>query len=224
MSDFRRLGERVPFGEVAIDMAPAEQICDQSIFELSKVARSAHWRKTGVVDALRYAIYFPAHNGSSNAKERFVGVIWKEDKEARHWRLGISFLDYRLEMRHSNLRRRYLFESFAGQLVVAKQEIRAVQERGLECKDDGYFSDQSKTTLVQEEGLLLQTRPQCHSSGVVNALAQHNVKGENGLMYEEIPRERWVSERMLYLEDCHDLTARLDRTVSRARVELKGVA
>ncbi|MFI5275388.1 MAG: hypothetical protein ACHQT5_01030 [Candidatus Saccharimonadales bacterium] len=125
MSEFRRYGAVVPFGDAEVSLADVAPIRDIAARELLDSARAPKIDLSEGRDYTRYSHYFPSlDEWSQDASDRFITAQLSHYAEPEQaWYLAINVRSYALGERNSNKRICYRMESYGDRLLQAKKEV-----------------------------------------------------------------------------------------------------
>lgn len=139
MSEFRRVGPAVPFGDTEVGLADVEPVRDIAARELFDAARAPKIDLFEDRDYTRYSHYFPTlDEWSPDASDRFITTQLAHFEEPQAWHLAINVRSYILGDRHSNKRICYRMEAYGDRLLQAKKEVYFVRGRSnVVIGDDG---------------------------------------------------------------------------------------
>ncbi|PLS80780.1 hypothetical protein CYG49_04105 [Candidatus Saccharibacteria bacterium] len=135
MSEFKRVGAEVAFGEVAVDLADVQPIRNLAAFSLLKIANSSRIdlreNEGGGVDiSCRYSRHFPSVlSDGVDLPDIHLSVALTEKSSPDTSQLSIRYLTYSLDERYSSKCSQYRFESIDDQMVTAKKEVYVVRGR-----------------------------------------------------------------------------------------------
>lgn len=124
MSEFKRVGAEVAFGECLVDMEDIEPIHNLVTTELMQAARMPKIEFSADADKLAYSIYCPQPVGDSRENnDRYMTVQLAHESVPDSMRLNLNFRSFFEDQSHSNKRVCYRFETFGRELVQAKKEV-----------------------------------------------------------------------------------------------------
>lgn len=130
MSEFRRIGPVVPFGDTEVGLADVEPIRDITARELFEAARAPKIDIFEDRDHTRYSHYYPLMDEwSAEASDRFITTQLTHFAEPQGWHLAVNVRSYVLGDRHSNKRICYRMEAYGDSLLQAKKEVIFVRGR-----------------------------------------------------------------------------------------------
>lgn len=173
MSEFRRFGSAVPFGDTELGIADVEPIRDIAARELLDAARAPKIDLYDDKDYIRYSHYFPSlDEWDSDASDRFITTQLAHYAEPQAWYLAINVRSYVLGDRHANKRICYRMETYGDRLLQAKKEVYLVRGRSnVVIGEDG---EPQEIVLTERKAYERQMRPD-DSEGLLSLL-QRGVK------------------------------------------------
>lgn len=124
MSEFKRVGAEVAFGECSVDLKDVESIHTMVTTDLMLAARKPSIENYEFMDKLSYSIYCPQPvEDSDENNDRYVTVQLAHESIPDSMRLALNFRSFYPDQSRSNKRVCYRFETFGSQLVQAKKEV-----------------------------------------------------------------------------------------------------
>lgn len=124
MSEFKRVGAEVAFGECLVDIEAVQPIHTIAVTELMLAARSPKIDFSDNDDRLAYSIYCrqPADDSQEN-NDRYVTVRLTHESIPQSMRLSLDVRTFYPNQQQSNKRICYKFETLGDELVQAKKEV-----------------------------------------------------------------------------------------------------
>lgn len=124
MSEFRRIGPQVPYGETQVALGDVTPIHDIVAQDLVLVARRPTIEFNDERDSLQFSISLKAYDiDDDNPVHRLVTAQLRHESTPASWWLALSLRSFNMEERQSNKLVRYRFEVVGDELVEAKKAV-----------------------------------------------------------------------------------------------------